>query len=121
MGLLARFQTALQRSTVRGVLVNHKIDMSDQKSREELLRDGAVRKLRKIPADMQASNEDDELEDGDDEDDFIEAVDEPSPPPKHDEEAKKHDGEAEANDADNNTRAIFDEEAVDQVSGKRHD
>jgi len=35
--LLGRFQTRLQRASVQGVLFDKKVDMSDQKSREDII------------------------------------------------------------------------------------
>ncbi|KAF7640350.1 PPIase cyclophilin-type domain-containing protein [Meloidogyne graminicola] len=37
IALLGRFQTRLQRASVQGVLVDKKVDMSDQKSREDII------------------------------------------------------------------------------------
>ena len=76
MGLLARFQTSLERSTVRDILVNKKVDMSDQASREELLRLGAIPKKRKLPADMlPAVVDDDEEAEGEEDEEDYEMVD----------------------------------------------
>lgn len=37
IALLDRFQTKLQRASVQGILTDTKVDMSDQKSREEII------------------------------------------------------------------------------------
>lgn len=60
MSLLNRFQTTLQRSSVQGVLTGKKVDTSDLKTTKELLRESAVPKPRKIPADMLPRNEEGE-------------------------------------------------------------
>ncbi|KAI6228046.1 PPIase cyclophilin-type domain-containing protein [Aphelenchoides besseyi] len=85
MHFLQRFQTTMKRGTVQDILTNKNVDISDLPSREELIREGAIPKKRKLPADMMPDYEEEE------EGMETEEID------------------------DSNQKAIFDEEATDDV------